>query len=706
MSEPTPIGAGAGSPPRHLVSEDIDSLLTQAQEKYKVKKELCDSEGFYQHLGECWHDAFQMILFFADTYKEITQPFFINNKITKELILHNSLGNLDAKPEDFPELSNYTELFRIYFERVQRRFLRHYLMESERKNILATCDPGGEPGETAKQQLLNIAGKYRQRGKNAVESAFLVKFLTKEKETKETKEKALKKRSFFSIVPFVQNPNTSLFNKAEENYAKYKKNIDFRGGNWPEEKFMESVFNIIIQQGVNPRKIFKNAFTNSNPLLSNIKQYSAVYISSFLTSTGYGHALCGYVCGNIQYFYEDNYGPFAMPWQELFYTLKTYDLNKNFYKYIYCAIYQNGSLIKSTKLYPCIYLGETDEIEIFVDGDSQSHKFTIDKKDTYVNYTFEHTSKNNIIYKFNGTFELHTPSEENTDFTSLTFYPLFEGMNTIKNQSTATLYSRKAADNINLELVLSSDKIKTYESLLRKGYNPSQNDILYMISVYVESNKDIGELLSSPALALDFTKPTVLFDHFFSILYINVILQLLKRKDINVDWDGALLHSYLTGNYILLLDEPENYSHLNPELYEKNRDGFRTMISKIYVELFTALREREYMMKPSDYHNLLNLIQKMESAPSNLRLSPRLLCFDNSVLDKKSFEDNYSSRYLKKLNFSNEKNIYTFAEKAYETLVDFCGKSYVGEGGRRCFQKKRKTRRQQKKRRLTKKGRR
>ena len=38
----------------------------------------CDSEGFYQHLGECWNDSIQMIFLFSDGLKEIVQPALLD----------------------------------------------------------------------------------------------------------------------------------------------------------------------------------------------------------------------------------------------------------------------------------------------------------------------------------------------------------------------------------------------------------------------------------------------------------------------------------------------------------------------------------------------------------------------------------------------------------------------------------------------------
>jgi len=80
---------------------------------------LCDRLGFHQHTGECWSDTIQQILFFADGFKEITQPLFYN--ITDEEIEEK----VDLFIKKYPQIITRED----YIEgciAMRNRFKRHY----------------------------------------------------------------------------------------------------------------------------------------------------------------------------------------------------------------------------------------------------------------------------------------------------------------------------------------------------------------------------------------------------------------------------------------------------------------------------------------------------------------------------------------------------------------------------------------------------
>ena len=63
--------------PRPL--DPITKLIAQKwKEVFHIAAYSCDKLGFAQHKGECWLDAVIELLFFADGFKELTQPLFYN----------------------------------------------------------------------------------------------------------------------------------------------------------------------------------------------------------------------------------------------------------------------------------------------------------------------------------------------------------------------------------------------------------------------------------------------------------------------------------------------------------------------------------------------------------------------------------------------------------------------------------------------------
>ncbi len=101
---------------------------------------ICDPIGFSNHEGECWNDAIQEILLFADGIKEITQPLLHS--------LHSSEipARVAAVQEDLliPAVAEYAEYIRL----MQSRFQMHvaYLqaanrgaMAEQKRRMSATC---------------------------------------------------------------------------------------------------------------------------------------------------------------------------------------------------------------------------------------------------------------------------------------------------------------------------------------------------------------------------------------------------------------------------------------------------------------------------------------------------------------------------------------------------------------------------------------
>ena len=73
---------------------DANTQDALSQIKSKFKGAICDSEGFYQHEGECWNDAIQMMLLFSDGLKEVVQEKLANNEIDINFIPRDSIPKI------------------------------------------------------------------------------------------------------------------------------------------------------------------------------------------------------------------------------------------------------------------------------------------------------------------------------------------------------------------------------------------------------------------------------------------------------------------------------------------------------------------------------------------------------------------------------------------------------------------------------------
>jgi len=75
-----------------VIDADTQNALSQIKTKYTGAK--CDSEGFYQHEGECWNDAIQMLFLFSDGLKEVVQEKLANNEVDINFIPRESIPRI------------------------------------------------------------------------------------------------------------------------------------------------------------------------------------------------------------------------------------------------------------------------------------------------------------------------------------------------------------------------------------------------------------------------------------------------------------------------------------------------------------------------------------------------------------------------------------------------------------------------------------
>ena len=326
----------------------------------------CDSEGFYQHLGECWNDSIQMIFLFSDGIKEIVQPALldpnfdskvesiINNERNKLFFLFKSdleglkTTNLRAVNNSEKEIlaSKARERKNAiieYFKVLKKRFMRHYTNESLRRE---SCDIKSDKEHSVFQRMSEIS---RAAGKDGIAAAALGHKNTKGVNRSHINIEELRKKSEEEKYGPGGNINDEyyLFNLYK---LVFFSNYQF---NW---NTFQSTF-IRNANGEYDLDYIINLSEISNDLINNSK---AVYIISNINLEE-GHATAFYTCGNSKIYYEDNTGIYPFSWKE--FLLKAVELykNDNSTKLFFGTNTEITDIveIQSSPFYPIIRTGKT-----------------------------------------------------------------------------------------------------------------------------------------------------------------------------------------------------------------------------------------------------------------------------------------------------------------------------------------------------------
>jgi hypothetical protein len=322
------------------VDASTQEALDYVKQNYTGAK--CDSEGFYQHSGECWNDAIQMIFLWTDGLKEVVQEKLAKSEIKTidtsfipypDLIRKHFKILIEREEEERGQHKSFMAfLYRkfrsqsllkryvikealLYFKSLQNRFARHYYSETRRRESDSVC-PIIKP--------IDRLFRIHTQGRNAIRGA-----------------------SF-------GNPYKKILHKADYN-------IPSRGANTQERVYLIDIFFdtffTTVDKELNMYKR-KNNLAKETVLIEadNDNYYKLKIIDTYndilaivldsRNNTG-GHTSCFYTCGNIDFFYEDNSGPFIFPWRECI-----DDKNFKMKQIVFGQLYINSKLF--TYYYPII----------------------------------------------------------------------------------------------------------------------------------------------------------------------------------------------------------------------------------------------------------------------------------------------------------------------------------------------------------------
>ncbi len=274
-------------------------LAKQVKSLFNEQGPLCDSEGFYNHVGECWNDALQMIFLNSDYCKENVQKKLALGEIDPSEV--ETIFEPVLEKKYFPEMvkedfiRKWIGLITLYLETLQNRFRRHYITESLRLGQARTqgvCSLEDAKGEQALKEMLKLSMAFRAKGKEGPLAAFAGQsFIKYDMEVERSAEK------LHEIYKPGGEPTS-------------EKNVSMIFKHFFSIPFSETIYRRDLEATYLYRDSEKKPFSLKETTF-------AVFISSHpIRQRGNGHATCFYTCGNREYFFDDNYGSIQFPWKK------------------------------------------------------------------------------------------------------------------------------------------------------------------------------------------------------------------------------------------------------------------------------------------------------------------------------------------------------------------------------------------------------
>jgi ankyrin repeat protein len=467
------------------IKEEFNSLREKAQQYYKVYGPLCNSEGFYQHTGECWSDTLQMLLLYSDGSKEIIQKKLIEEPVEyKEIEYHftDFLENIIKSGEHSQniekyKISNLKAIF-LYFKAVQERFLRHYVAEIKRFELIGPmkCYEFDKIGAESLEKLKDISKKYRSLYEDKEKEGILSARMGR-------------KQNFYKMN------RESLDNSCLKT-----------GGKLTDIYYLIVLYNKYFNLNIE--------YSESTSINFTVEKSANCY---WLQLTGdiydtCGHATGFFQCGGNEYYYDDNEGVVLFPFKSF---LKTYTEQKESTKDKFkINIVFTGELFIKDKLtnkilftmknYPFISNSITNEyITYFLNNSSESY---ILKYNTMIenikSFTFTIESLEYVII-----FNKDIKDRELNAVLSL-FIPNEKTNKRINTQSGKYLSSRFKKQITDFELELSKGNKEYIYTLLKADpsmilYTNKNKNTLVHLAVQLKDNDFLKFLLDIPGVPFD-----------------------------------------------------------------------------------------------------------------------------------------------------------------------------------------------------------
>ena len=526
-----------------------DTYIAELQEKAKVifaeKKRgpLCDSEGYYQHTGECWSDALQQVLLNTDNIKERIQNAFIYHKVPYVFDIPNELF-IPIFFQNFPWKKDMYDIYAekgkerkkwvsIYLKELQKRFLRHYITEGKRRNLNDEQCALKEPAEVAREKLQEIAtaGIARKAGKEGQTSAILGKLgdLTNKKKTLEAKRNQLSEEERKELEHLQRNEKflRNIQGKATLSLEQYRTNANtYAGGTnldltillkiigyifFPPNTF--SLYNIHTKAEEGSDSISLQKFYRDLPSFDGgpIKMASAMLLGISIynknTLIG-GHEAAFYICGGQEFFYEDNTGIVPFSWKE--FLVSWYKLGEGTPPFEFWDItFKKESIHYRNPFYPVLIHPSGTSFSTFVDGiyyefDTESYE-KIDGPIQFTLKRFSDDTEKNVLHYIILISAFNPEGASNLGYkfkqeARIKEHPLIEAIRrkntnkalSILESSTIpkTLVQRKEGKpNIPiLFLAIMFQQEKVVEKLLDLGFDPNivgPNDVTFVNAALV-----------------------------------------------------------------------------------------------------------------------------------------------------------------------------------------------------------------------------